>query len=391
MSLIHNINQLTQSLPNKVPIQDYTHLSRQRNFTVCVMSPLFGRLNKASMIVNFIEINKIFGAEHFTFYVFKVDSKVNAVLEYYEKHGMIEVIVWNVPALDLHYGAQLLVINDCLYRNLYKAKYLAFIDRDEYIVPHAMNSWDEIIKNINVNLHQEQCGYMFRNVFFTSSEESANVDPTNNTQVAQRKLNQSVNILSERDDNSENAYINTLKDTAEQDRKESYNKTVFVHRDKSVTDNYNENAKDMGSRSDKEQFLQQVVIQRDIEPLLNRVRQMFSWPPPTRAKVMVNTKYAQVMGIHYLVKCLRKKKTVVVPFRLALLHHYRHPTRWRPDCGRFMMDNTLVAYHDRIVQAVVQRYNLMENDVLYIKSRNMPDANGSYLLPIGAEYRIKKK
>jgi hypothetical protein len=50
-----------------------------KKFGVCIDSPLFGNLKTKAIIEN-IEINKVLGAEWFTFYIYKADQTVIEVV-----------------------------------------------------------------------------------------------------------------------------------------------------------------------------------------------------------------------------------------------------------------------------------------------------------------------
>lgn len=91
---------------NQVPIQNYLHSNISRNISVCVMSALYGNIT-VSNIIQFIEVNKYFGAEYFTIYNSTgVVKDVENILKYYEDKGMIEIIQFPIPktlAENLHY------------------------------------------------------------------------------------------------------------------------------------------------------------------------------------------------------------------------------------------------------------------------------------------------
>lgn len=42
---------------------------------------------------------------------------------------------------DLHYYGQIPALNDCVYRNMYRSRYVAMIDTDELILPQTVNRW----------------------------------------------------------------------------------------------------------------------------------------------------------------------------------------------------------------------------------------------------------
>ncbi len=43
---------------------------------------------------------------------------------------------------------EVLSLNDCLYRNLYKFKYLAVVDFDEVIVPRQNKDWHGLLRSL---------------------------------------------------------------------------------------------------------------------------------------------------------------------------------------------------------------------------------------------------
>jgi len=108
---------------------------------VCV-PPLFGRV-KTRTLIEFVEMTRLLGAEHFVFYApghyisagddddllqrrtsqsETVDVDVGDVLRLYAAAGLATVIPWTLPlattasSSGIWYGGQLPAINDCLYR-----------------------------------------------------------------------------------------------------------------------------------------------------------------------------------------------------------------------------------------------------------------------------------
>ena len=62
------------------------------------------------------------------------------------------------------------MMNECLYRYMFRTKYIVFIDTDERIIPRKDYTWTELINHLEQKLSQEQksktCGFSFRNMFF---------------------------------------------------------------------------------------------------------------------------------------------------------------------------------------------------------------------------------
>lgn len=156
---------ITQNRPKKkIP---------RKEFTLCV-SPLHFHYSRAYELVQWIEINQFFGADYFVFYNETVHTNVQQVLKQYIKEGIAETVQWHLPvnvdtwpkksSVDIHYFGQLAAINDCLYRNQYKSKFLVFMDVDEFIVPRNYKNWtmmfDSLKDKYNIG------AYVFRCTFF---------------------------------------------------------------------------------------------------------------------------------------------------------------------------------------------------------------------------------
>lgn len=127
------------------------------------MPPLFGYV-KPRTVIEFIEMTRLLGAEHFVFYapksVISVDEEthnlhadtndvdVGDVLQLYADAGLATVIPWTLPSATtssssgIWYGGQLQAINDCLYRSIHAFDRVVFNDLDEYVVARwPMNDW----------------------------------------------------------------------------------------------------------------------------------------------------------------------------------------------------------------------------------------------------------
>ena len=160
----------------KIPVMLMINPSSPKvDFGVCV-PPLFGYIPSTTLI-EFVELTKILGAQHVIFYAHQVPREIQKVLRYYEQIGLATVIPWDLPVQDkeIWYHGQLLAINDCLYRNMHRFKYLAFNDIDEFIVPHMYSNWsamvDHLVQNSDVAV-QRHAGYSFQSAFFDPLIES---------------------------------------------------------------------------------------------------------------------------------------------------------------------------------------------------------------------------
>ena len=149
--------------------------------------PLFGTLNEKSL-VEFIETSKLMGVQKITFYRFKVSINVQQILNYYVDQGDAVIVPWNLPALldgQLWYHGQLIAIQDCLYRNMHKFKFLAFNDIDEFIVSHSASAnatWAELTRVLH---SPKSCGYQFKSAYFDRNDQSGN--KTHNGLITQER------------------------------------------------------------------------------------------------------------------------------------------------------------------------------------------------------------
>ncbi len=145
---------------------------KKQDFGVCT-PPLFGYIPTTTLI-EFIELTRLLGANHVTFYAHQIPREVQKVLHYYEDKGEITVVNWEIPVNNdaIWYHGQLLAINDCLMRNMHKFQFLSFNDIDEFIVPHYGKhlNWTDMIKDIyNATSHvppHKHAGYIFQSAFF---------------------------------------------------------------------------------------------------------------------------------------------------------------------------------------------------------------------------------
>ncbi len=127
---------------------------KQLTLGVCFQSPLYLASKwKGEVIVEAVERYRALGAEWFTLYFRENPSEeVMQVIREYETQGILEAInltLSDATFYDLRYYGELLSIRDCVYRNMYRAKYLAMTDIDEVIVPQSHTSLANMISFID--------------------------------------------------------------------------------------------------------------------------------------------------------------------------------------------------------------------------------------------------
>lgn len=123
--------------------------SPRRKFTVCV-SPMFGSAKE--QLIDWIEMNRILGAEYFVFYNYSILEIDDKTLSHYSKRGLAEVNSWNLPIkeMSIHYNAQMAAINDCILRHKDNTDFVAIFDLDEFIVPRNNSdfTWHDMMKRL---------------------------------------------------------------------------------------------------------------------------------------------------------------------------------------------------------------------------------------------------
>ena len=137
------------------------------DFGICV-PPLFGDL-KTESLVEFIELSRLLGAQHFIFYDFHItNNQSRELLNYYENEGVVTLIPWQLPSsikdTQMWYHGQLLAHNDCMYRAMSIVDVVSVQDVDEFIVPHDGNfTWH---KSLMPLLAESVVGLSFQSAFY---------------------------------------------------------------------------------------------------------------------------------------------------------------------------------------------------------------------------------
>ena len=183
---------------NFLGVSDNRHKWRgkKHSFTVCV-TPLNFNYNDTYQLVEMVETNRILGADKIVFYNYSSSANVQAYLNSYAKEGLVDVIPWQLP-VDvepwppdpevipmIHYFGQLAMLNECLYRYMFRTRFLVFTDLDEVIVPREASDWLTMTSRFP---DPPRFGsYVVQNVFFPLDK----ADDANNSQsslVRQLKL-----------------------------------------------------------------------------------------------------------------------------------------------------------------------------------------------------------
>jgi hypothetical protein len=149
------------------------------------MTPLSNNFSDHYQFVEMMEVNRMFGADHFVFYNYQIGRQLHPYLEYYTENGIADILPWNLPVKvdpylgiaynipEIHYFGQLVALNDCLYRNMFTSRFLVFTDLDEIIVPRHDATWNNMLERVTTKESDVTRGaWMFQNTFFRSEWDS---------------------------------------------------------------------------------------------------------------------------------------------------------------------------------------------------------------------------
>ena len=124
------------------------------DFSVCV-PPVFNNYSDVMEFVEMVEVGRMFGAKRFTLYNLSIGADLEPYIQYYQRLGVVEVLPWNIPWQDkdnkrihdnIHYFGEVVALNECMYRNMYRTQFLSMTDLDEVVVPKTFDDWGTLMK-----------------------------------------------------------------------------------------------------------------------------------------------------------------------------------------------------------------------------------------------------
>ncbi|CAF4903740.1 unnamed protein product [Pieris macdunnoughi] len=149
-----------------------TNNNYQRSFTICVKDMNFQK-DISSSLIEWIETNRLLGAEVIDFYIDSVNKNTEATLRRYQSQGLVrlfQVPIKNTARRSLWQRRRdhLVSYNDCLYRNILETEFIVPLDVDEVLVPKITNNWHGLLKRLPLqgwDPHHHSA-ILVRNVFF---------------------------------------------------------------------------------------------------------------------------------------------------------------------------------------------------------------------------------
>ncbi|KAK7476713.1 hypothetical protein BaRGS_00032050, partial [Batillaria attramentaria] len=134
-SLKKDTDYQSSKMVDKSKDMDLPEYKPKWNIIKCL--PAFHSYKDMMNVIQQVEISRMFGVEHFIFYMTSASVPVRTVLSYYVRRGVAEVYNWTLPlgAKNYRYYDQITCVQDCLFRNLRKSRYILFGDVDEIFTP----------------------------------------------------------------------------------------------------------------------------------------------------------------------------------------------------------------------------------------------------------------
>ncbi|CAD5125818.1 DgyrCDS14019 [Dimorphilus gyrociliatus] len=130
----------------------------------------------AGRSIQFLEalvLHKLIGITKATIY-----SENQEVSQQLKKFDWITIIEWEVPMKDneVQYHGQRSALNDCLYRNMFSARFIDFTDLDEIILPRRLNQtinysnllWKEL-NALQLSNRNRVAGFYFKSILFATA------------------------------------------------------------------------------------------------------------------------------------------------------------------------------------------------------------------------------
>ncbi|KAH8377931.1 hypothetical protein KR093_008021 [Drosophila rubida] len=171
---------------------------------VCV-KPFHFSYDQALYLMEYLEFYALLGVSHFTFYNHTLGPRASCVLQSYQRGQVpgnltafdleplqpveaannatprvlkslhyqrptVSILPWNLrmrSQKEIRTEGLFAALNDCLYRTMYRYKYLALVDLDEFIVPRYTDTLNELLSSLNQRFRNRNTGaYSFQNAFY---------------------------------------------------------------------------------------------------------------------------------------------------------------------------------------------------------------------------------
>ncbi|XP_015904753.1 beta-1,4-galactosyltransferase galt-1 [Parasteatoda tepidariorum] len=154
---------------NKLLVRNNKKLYKKPEGVAVCIKPLHYEYNKVKNLIEFIELNRIMGVNHFVLYNHTVGPDVECILKKYVTEGVVTVLPWQLDIVsqkEIRTEGLFAALNDCLYRTMYRFRYVLMIDLDEYVIPHKNNSLKVMLEYLLRKNPDRTGAFSFQNAFF---------------------------------------------------------------------------------------------------------------------------------------------------------------------------------------------------------------------------------
>ena len=187
----------------------YNH-GTKKDVAVCVKGLSIVEENWSNRFIEWIELLSNLGADKIFFYELGVHPDIKKVLNYYVEKGIVDLTKVTLPGnqpnemLNQHNYLKgrllqqrpnsMLHLNDCLYRNINRYKFLAYIDIDEVIVPRDPDhTWIDLLRILSdeyndADYFKIRSTYFFEDISKYPSLSNTSANGTSNFMYMLRKL-----------------------------------------------------------------------------------------------------------------------------------------------------------------------------------------------------------
>ena len=181
--LDHNITRLVTVPEWKIRVE-FPQVPRKRlDFLVCVNDVY--NIGKQSVdplqpkrVIEWLELNRILGVDHFVVYKHSMSPQIEAVMEYYAEKGLLDVYSKSVLAFDPPFKKpdSDVSLNDCLYRFMHSYNYIIFVDFDEVITSYKSDNYSALLEEVSKfsRAGKNDTHFMFRNQRYFIDDPSLN-------------------------------------------------------------------------------------------------------------------------------------------------------------------------------------------------------------------------
>ena len=114
----NNRSKLTGSAFLTVPVVRDTPPPPKLSFAHCG-PPMHHQFDRPASLVEYIEYYRLMGVSKFFWYEVSVSDRTKAVMDYYQRAGLLDVTRWSIPTkvgTRVHYFGQVAAIYDCVLK-----------------------------------------------------------------------------------------------------------------------------------------------------------------------------------------------------------------------------------------------------------------------------------